>query len=165
MKARRHALILAIIKENAIGTQEDLGAALKREGVVVTQATLSRDIKELGLLKVPEAGGHYRYALPNDKSLSDVIRRAERMFEDTVVSIDFTENLLVIKTTSGTAQGVAAVIDDLEWREVVGTIAGDDSILVIIRKKEQVEEVLNRFYRLRRSKNASGADDQEFSFD
>lgn len=165
MKARRHALILAIIKENSIGTQEDLGAALKREGVVVTQATLSRDIKELGLIKVPAAGGHYRYALPNDKTLSDVIRRAERMFEDTVVSIDFTENLLVIKTTSGTAQGVAAVIDDLEWREVVGTIAGDDSILVIIRKKEQVEEVLNRFYKLRRNKNASGADDQEFSFD
>lgn len=87
------------------------------------------------------------------------------MFEDSVVSLDFADNLLVIKTTSGTAQGVAAVIDDLEWREIVGTIAGDDSILVVIRKKEQVEEVLNRFYKLRRSKNASGADDQELGFD
>ncbi|HEY8344908.1 MAG TPA: arginine repressor [Bacillota bacterium] len=165
MKARRHALILGIIREKSIGTQEELGAALKKEGVEVTQATLSRDIKELGLIKVPAAGGHYRYALPNDKTLTDIIKRAKRMFEDSVVSLDFADNLLVIKTTSGTAQGVAAVIDDLEWREIVGTIAGDDSILVVIRKKEQVEEVLNRFYKLRRSKNASGADDQELGFD
>lgn len=161
MKARRHALILSIIKDKSIGTQDGLGETLKKEGVAVTQATLSRDIKELGLIKIPAPDGRYRYALPNERRVTDVLKRAERMFEDTVLGIDFTENLLVIKTTSGTAQGVAAVLDDLEWSEVVGTIAGDDSILVIIRQKEQVEEVLNRFYKLRRNRHASGADHQE----
>src|SRR5690554_1708887 len=142
MKARRHALILAIIREKSIGTQEDFGEALRREGVEVTQATLSRDIKELGLIKIPTPDGHYRYALPQDRRTTDILKRAERMFEDTVIGIDFTENLIVIKTTSGTAQGVAAVLIDLDWTEVVGTIASDDSILVNIRQKEQEEEVL-----------------------
>ena len=72
------------------------------------------------------------------------------MFSDTVVAIDFTENLIVIKTTSGNAQGVAAIIDELDWKEIVGTIAGDDSILVIVRNKDQVEGVLNRLHKLRR---------------
>jgi transcriptional regulator of arginine metabolism len=72
------------------------------------------------------------------------------MFSDTVVAVDFTENLIVIKTTSGTAQGVAAILDELDWKEIVGTIAGDDSILVIVRNKDQVEGVLNRLHKLRR---------------
>ncbi len=149
MKARRHALILAIIKEKPIRTQEELGEALKNWGVEVTQATLSRDIKELGLIKVPTTDGYYRYILPGDKILPEVMKRAKRMFADTVLSIDFTENLIIVKTTSGTAQGVAAVLDELAWKEVVGTIAGDDSILVVVRNKEQVEDVLNRLYKLR----------------
>ena len=150
MKARRQALILNIIKEKSIETQEELGEALKREGVGVTQATLSRDIKELGLIKVPTPDGNYRYSMPNDRSFSDLLKRAERMFEHAVIGIDYSENLIIIKTTTGTAQGVAAALDDLEWQEVLGTIAGDDSILVIVRKKEQVEAVLARLYKLRR---------------
>jgi len=150
VKARRHALILSIIKENAIETQEDLGEALRLEGVEVTQATLSRDIKELGLIKVPTPDGHYRYSLPTDRSFPDLIKRAERMFEHAVTSIDYSENMIIIKTTNGTAQGVAAALDDLDWKEVMGTIAGDDSILVIVRKKQQVEQVLSRLYKLRR---------------
>ncbi|NLZ44929.1 MAG: arginine repressor [Clostridia bacterium] len=150
MKARRHALILAVIKEQAVRTQEELSELLKKWGVEVTQATLSRDIKELGLIKIPTPEGSYRYALPGEKLLPEVIKRAERMFSDTVVAIDFTENLIVIKTTSGNAQGVAAIIDELDWKEIVGTIAGDDSILVIVRNKEQVEGVLNRLHKLRR---------------
>ncbi|NLW55140.1 MAG: arginine repressor [Firmicutes bacterium] len=150
MKARRQALILNIIKEKSIETQEELGEALKKEGVGVTQATLSRDIKELGLIKVPTPDGNYRYSMPNDRSFSDLLNRAERMFEHAVIGIDYSENLIIIKTTTGTAQGVAAALDDLEWQEVLGTIAGDDSILVIVRKKEQVEEVLARLYKLRR---------------
>jgi len=149
MKARRHALILAIIKEKPVRTQEELGEALKDWGVEVTQATLSRDIKELGLIKIPTPEGYYRYALSGDKIFPEVFKRAERMFADTVLSIDFTENLIVIKTTSGTAQGVAAVLDELEWKEIVGTIAGDDSILVVVRNREQVEGMLNRLYKLR----------------
>ncbi|NLY91452.1 MAG: arginine repressor [Firmicutes bacterium] len=150
MKARRHGLILSIIKEQPIQTQEELGEALKAEGVEVTQATLSRDIKELGLIKVPTPNGEYRYSLPLDRNFSDLLKRAERIFEHAVISIDHTENLIVIKTSSGTAHAVAAALDDLDWKEVVGTIAGDDSILVIVRKKQQVEQVLERLYKLRR---------------
>ena len=150
MKARRHGLILSIIKEKPIQTQEELGEALKAEGVEVTQATLSRDIKELGLIKVPTPNGDYRYSLPPDRNFSDLIKRAERIFDHAVISIDHTENLIVIKTASGSAQAVAAALDDLDWKEVVGTIAGDDSILVIVRKKQQVEQVLEKLYKLRR---------------
>ena len=84
MKARRHGLILSIIKEKSIETQEALGAALKAEGVEVTQATLSRDIKELGLIKVPTPQWEYRYSLPLDRSFPDLLKRAERMFEGAV---------------------------------------------------------------------------------
>ena len=149
MKARRHALILAIIRERSIGTQEDLGEALRSEGIEVTQATLSRDIKELGLIKLSSIDGDYRYSLPTDRIPSDLVKRAERMFED-VISIDFTENMIMIKTSSGTAQGVAAALDELQWKEVVGTVAGDDSILVVVKRRDQVEKVLNRLYKLRR---------------
>lgn len=154
MKAQRHMLILTLIREHPVGTQEELGELLRAENVEVTQATLSRDIKELGLTKLVMADGSYRYALPSEKEKADVIRRAERIFEDAVVNIDFTDNLVVIKTLNGTAQGVAAALDDLEWTELLGTIAGDDTILIIVRRRELVETVLERLYKLRRAANA-----------
>lgn len=150
MKNNRQAMIIAIIKEQVIGTQEELGEALKSKGVLVTQATLSRDIKELGLIKIPTPDGYYRYSLPQDRTPGDVLRRAQRMFSDAVVSIDFAENLLVVKTTGGSAQGVAAALDDLDWPEVVGTVAGDNTILMVIRSKEAVSAILKRFNQLRR---------------
>lgn len=149
MKSERHAMIVSIIKEQVIGTQEELGETLKSRGVLVTQATLSRDIKELGLIKVSTMDGTYRYSLPQDRTPGDVMRRAQRMLEDAVVSVDIAENLIVIKTMSGTAQGVAAAFDDLEWSEVVGTVAGDNTILAVIRNKEQAAEVIKRLHHLR----------------
>lgn len=149
MKTERHSIIVAIIKEHIISTQEELGEMLKARGILVTQATLSRDIKELGLIKVPTMEGIYRYSLPQDRTPGDVLRRAQRMWEDAVVSMDMAENLIVIKTMSGTAQGVADAFDDLEWPEVVGTVAGDNTILVIIRTKEQAAEVMKRLHHLR----------------
>jgi transcriptional regulator of arginine metabolism len=149
MKANRHAMIIAIIKELLIGTQEELGDALQERGVMVTQATLSRDIKELGLVKVPSPEGHYRYSLPQDRIPGDLVRRAQKMVEDAVLSIDAAENILVIKTMSGTAQGVAAAFDDLDWPEVVGTVAGDNTIMAVIRNKSKVNEVLRRLEQLR----------------
>lgn len=150
MKNNRQAMIVAIIKEKVIGTQEELGEALKARGILVTQATLSRDIKELGLIKIPTLEGHYRYSLPQDRTPGDLMRRAQRMLDDAVVSIDEAENLIVIKTMSGTAQGVAAAFDELEWPEVVGTVAGDNTILVVVRSKEQTTAVLNKLQQLRR---------------
>lgn len=149
MKVNRHAMIVTIIKEQVISTQDELGEALKAKEVLVTQATLSRDIKELGLIKVPTLEGHYRYSLPQDRVPGDLMRRAQRMLEDAVVAIDAAENIIVIKTMSGTAQGVAAVFDDLEWPEVVGSVAGDNTIMVVVRTKGQVEEVLRRLHQLR----------------
>lgn len=150
MKNNRQAMIIAIIKEQEIGTQEELGDALKAKGVIVTQATLSRDIKELGLIKIPTPTGTYRYSLPQDKTPGDLLRRAQRMFADAVIAVDYAENDIVVKTTSGTAQGVAAALDDLDWPEVVGTVAGDDTILMVIRSKEAVFDILKRLNELRR---------------
>lgn len=150
MKNNRQAMIVAIIKEKVIGTQEELGEALKARGILVTQATLSRDIKELGLTKIPTLEGYYRYSLPQDRTPGDLMRRAQRMLDDAVVSIDGAENLIIIKTMSGTAQGVAAAFDELEWPEVVGTVAGDNTILVVVRSKEQTPVVLDKLQQLRR---------------
>ena len=150
LKARRQAMILAIIKESPIATQEELGEALRNEGIEVTQATLSRDIKELGLIKIPTSDSRYRYSIPHERSMGDVLLRAERMFEDSVIGIDYTENLIVIHTLSGSANGVADALDDLDWQEVVGILAGDDTILIIIRKREQVEPVVERLRKLRK---------------
>lgn len=149
MKSERHALIITIIKEQAISTQEELGEALKARGVLVTQATLSRDIKELGLIKTPTLEGSYRYSLPQDRAPGDLMRRAQRMLEDAVISVDVAENIIVIKTMNGTAQGVAAAFDDLEWPEVVGTVAGDNTIMAVIRNKEQAKELVKRLHDLR----------------
>ena len=150
MKTNRQAMIISIIKEYAIGTQEDLGETLQNKGIVVTQATLSRDIKELGLIKIPTREGRYRYSLPQDRTSTDLTRRTQRILEDAVMTVDTAENIVVIKTTSGTAQGVAAALDDLEWPEVVGTVAGDNTIMMVIRSREQVAGVLDQIRQLRR---------------
>jgi transcriptional regulator of arginine metabolism len=150
MKSNRHASIIAIIKEQIVATQEELGEALEAKGILVTQATLSRDIKELGLIKTSTPEGRYRYSMPQDRLPGDMVRRAQKMLEDAVISIDAAENILIIKTMNGNAQGVAAALDDLEWPEVVGTVAGDDTIMAVIRNKGQVKEVMERLAQLRR---------------
>ena len=150
MKGKRHALLLAAIKDRDIQTQEELTDVLGAEGIEVTQATISRDIKELGLVKIPMPQGGYRYALPFDRALNDVLKQAERIFNDSVIGIDYAENLVMIKTLTGRAPAVAAALDELNWREVVGTIAGDDSALVIVRHKQVVEALVEKLHKLRR---------------
>lgn len=136
MKARRQAFILELIKEHEIETQEDLMNYLREQGFKATQATISRDIKELRLAKVPNGKGGYKYALPQGTTKGDLNRRARRVFEDYVKGIDFSGNLLLIKTYPGGAHAVAAVLDELEWEGVAGTIAGDDVIVLIVRSEE-----------------------------
>jgi len=139
MKAKRHAAILRIIQERVIQTQDELTRELHRAGIEVTQATVSRDIKQLGLVKEPDGGGTYRYCLPRARSNTGIQERLRRAFNDYVVGVDYSGNLVVIKTMPGTAQGVAAAIDRMEWPEVVGTVAGDDAIIVVIRDMQGVE--------------------------
>lgn len=148
VKARRQAKILEVIKTRVIETQEELAAALAAEGIPVTQATISRDIKELQLNKVPTPDGRYRYALPEEPAGSWDKRR--RIFKEAVLSIDFSGNLVVLKSLPGTAQGVAAAVDHLDVREIIGTVAGDDTVIVVVKPADAAGEVAERLRGLMR---------------
>ena len=150
LKAKRQALIREIVDTQSIQTQEELAQALREHGMVVTQATVSRDIKEMHLLKVLAEDGSYRYATM-DKEEQGTSDRLIRMLADSVVSMDSANNLIVIRTLPGSAHVAGEAVDSLRWSEVLGTIAGDNTILVIARSNEDVEPVLRRFRALIRS--------------
>ena len=143
MKSKRHALILDIIANNEIETQEELAQQLEQNGIRVTQATISRDIKELMLIKVASAGGGYKYAAA-DSSPKHAMDRHMRIFSDTVLSINNAGNLIVLKTISASAQAAAETLDNLNWPEIVGTIAGDNTVLAIVKNIEDVSDVMKR---------------------
>ena len=144
MKAKRQALIREIVEAQSIQTQEELAEALRAHGMVVTQATVSRDIREMHLLKVLAEDGSYRYATM-EKSDSGMNDRLIRMLSDSVVEMNSANNLIVIHTLPGSAHVAAEAIDNLKWPETIGTIAGDNTILVIVRSNEDVDGVLRRF--------------------
>jgi len=147
MKYNRHSKILEIIEKKDIETQEELAEELRKEGIDVTQATVSRDIKELRLVKVLAPSGIYKYAVI-DKNNMDISPKLIRVFAESVLSIDYANNLIVIKTLAGSAQAAASAIDALNWKEIVGCIAGDDTIMVVVRENESVREVIDRFNQL-----------------
>ncbi|MCL6451365.1 MAG: arginine repressor [Acetobacteraceae bacterium] len=136
MKARRQMKILEIVREQVVGTQEELARHLREQGIEVTQATVSRDIKELQLLKLPNGDGRYRYAMPPDQPSGVQAERMRRVFRECVVGIDWSENLVVVKALSGTGSAIGEAVDCLRWPEVVGTVAGDNTVLVVVRKRE-----------------------------
>ena len=143
MKAKRQALIREIVESQSIQTQEELAEALRVHGMVVTQATVSRDIKEMHLIKVLAEDGVYRYAMidKNDQGVGD---KLIRMLSDSVVDINSANNLIVIKTLSGSAHVAAEAVDSLHWPEVLGTLAGDNTVLLIIRSNEETITVTSR---------------------
>jgi len=145
LKIRRQKKILELVEQNVIRTQEELAEALKNAGFDVTQATVSRDIKELGLVKIPFKKDSYRYALPQKTVSAASVERLKRLFADAVSSYEQSENLIVIKTLPGAAQGVASAIDQVSFPEILGTIAGDDTILIIARNRDDVSKLLTRF--------------------
>ncbi|NPV72376.1 MAG: arginine repressor [Pelotomaculum sp.] len=148
MKARRQRKILELIKAGLVKTQEDMVNALKECGFNVTQATVSRDIKELGLIKIPGGNNAFRYALPGDRPFIRGEERLRRIFRDSVIGLDSSENLIIVKTHPGGAQGVASAIDQAGWREIIGTVGGDDTILVVVKPKRAAGAVLKRFEEL-----------------
>ena len=150
VKARRHQRILDIVRSKPIQTQEDLSTELAREGMSVTQATISRDIKELRLIKAPVGDGSYRYTVPVDRNIEDINRRIERVFREAVISVEDSDNIVVIKTLEGAAQAVGAIVDDLDWPEVVGSLAGDDTIFVVVKPADKALEIMARFNKFRR---------------
>jgi transcriptional regulator of arginine metabolism len=148
MKGLRHAKIKQIIEQQVIDTQEELAEALRKNNIDVTQATVSRDIKELMLIKVPTGDGRYRYAFPPEHNMIFSQSRMERTFQDAIVSIENSENIIVLKTLPGTAQAVAYTIDYVKWPEVLGTVAGDDTIFVVVKPSDAVEKIIAKFQAL-----------------
>lgn len=135
MKTKRHAKILELIKENNINTQEELLGHLKSAGFDVTQATVSRDIKELRLVKNLSSDGKYIYTTGNEAAI-DFSSKFYNMFASSVISVECALNLVVIKCYVGMAQAVCASMDALHWDSVIGTIAGDDTILAVAKNED-----------------------------
>lgn len=144
-KRERHALILSVIKKHRVGSQESLRELLAEQGTDVTQATLSRDIRELRLVKLPAADGAAHYAVPEEWESTPPL---ESLLPTLFQSAEGVDNLLVVRTLKGGAQTVAAGIDWEEWPEVLGTLAGDDTILIILRDAAYRERVLERVERM-----------------
>jgi transcriptional regulator of arginine metabolism len=144
MKVNRHAKIVELVNKYHIETQEELADRLNQEGYKVTQATVSRDIRDLKLTKVQTEVGRQKYAVIQ-KAENKLTEKYGRILRDGFVSMDSAQNILVIKTVSGMAMAVAAAIDDMNWHEVVGCIAGDDTIMCAIRTVEDVEYVMEKF--------------------
>lgn len=132
MKKKRHAKILELIREYPINTQEGLLQHLRDANFDVTQATISRDIKELRLIKVLSANGQYRYATGKGGG-NDISSKFHALFPDSVHGIDNAGNIVVVKCFVGMAQAVCAALDSLHWEGTVGTIAGDDTIFILTR--------------------------------
>ena len=135
MKTGRQSKIIEIIQKNEVETQEELSEYLVREGYSVTQATVSRDIRELKLTKISMNNGRQKYAILNDAP-DDMSQKYARILRDGFVSMDMAQNILVIKTVSGMANAVCAALDSMQMQEIVGSIAGDDTIMCAIRTVE-----------------------------
>lgn len=144
MKYNRHAKILEIIDKNAIETQEEIAEKLKEAGMDVTQATISRDIKELRLVKVMTPDGRSRYASIT-KAENVTSYKLMKIFAETFVSSDYANNIVIVKTLPGMAHAAASAIDSMGWPEIVGTVAGDDTIMIVCRAEKIAEEIAEKF--------------------
>ena len=151
MKTKRHSKIVELINIYDIETQEELAQRLEESGFVVTQATVSRDIRDLKLSKVVLGDGRQKYSLmPKQDGISE---KYVRILKEAYVSMDMAQNILVIKTVSGMAMAVAAALDSMQMNEIVGCIAGDDTIMAAIRSVEDTVNVMERIRKLVNSKN------------
>lgn len=148
MKYKRHSKILEIINSNDIETQEELAEKLLENGFDITQATISRDIKELKLIKVLTANDTYKYAvrMHDDEAKSDA--KFYNILAETVVKISIAKNLIVVKTYSGMAQAAAAAIDAMNISEIVGSIAGDDTILLVFANDETADGIAGKLHKI-----------------
>ena len=139
MKNRRHELILELSTEQPVGTQELLIQLLGERGIKTTQATLSRDIQQLNLVKQRDENGDFRYTLPAAAA------EEKSLFEEAVLSVDYAMNTIVLKCRAGMAQGTCAAIDSVNHQGVVGTIAGDDTIFILVRTEDEAKKLSKQF--------------------
>lgn len=147
MKTNRQSKIIEIIQKNEVETQDELSALLEKDGFRVTQAKVSRDIRELKLTKIPTAGGRQKYAVITDAP-ENLSKKYERVLREGFLSMDMAQNILVIKTVSGMASAVCAAIDAMKMREIVGSIAGDDTIMCAIRTVDDTYAVMKKIRRI-----------------
>ncbi|MEW9093710.1 MAG: arginine repressor [Clostridiaceae bacterium] len=147
MKVTRHAKILELISTKDIETQEELADELRKSGMNVTQATVSRDIKELKLIKVLSSNGSYKYATINHTE-NYPSNKLVSIFTHSVVSVENVSNFVIIKTLSGSASAAAEAIDSLRFEGIAGTIAGDNNIFVMARTPEQAVEITQRMKKM-----------------
>ena len=146
MKTKRHSKIVELINSYDIETQEELAQKLEEGGFVVTQATVSRDIRDLKLSKVVTANGRQKYSLmPKQDGISE---KYVRILGEAFVSMDMAQNILVVKTVSGMAMAAAAALDSMQMSEIVGCIAGDDTIMAAIRSVDDTVVVMERIRKL-----------------
>ncbi|ASV69055.1 transcriptional regulator ArgR [Cytobacillus sp. FSL W7-1323] len=143
-KGQRHIKIRDLITNNDIETQDELVEELRNAGFNVTQATVSRDIKELHLVKVPLLDGRYKYSLPADQRFNP-LQKLKRNLMDAFVRLDSAGHLLVMKVLPGNAMAIGVLMDNLDWDEILGTICGDDTCLIICRTPEEAEVISKRF--------------------
>ncbi len=143
MKIKRQSRIVELIKEHEIETQDQLAEMLNAEGLNVTQATISRDMRELKVTKVTSAGGSQKYAVLASGDIQ-VSERLGRVFRDGVISMDYAQNIIVIKTLNGMAMAVAAALDSMGNNEVMGTIAGDDTIFCVVKTEQKAIKLIER---------------------
>lgn len=150
LKKARHNKILEIIAKQEIETQEELAGLLKKNGFDVTQATVSRDIRELKLTKMSAGRGKQKYIVLRQEEKSRMEDKYIRVLKDGFVSMDMAQNILVVKTVSGMAMAVAAAIDAMQFQEVVGSIAGDDTIMMAVRTVEDTQQLMDKIRDLMR---------------
>ncbi len=148
LKKNRHNTILEIIANQDIDTQEELARQLREAGYDVTQATVSRDIRELNLYKVSADGGKQKYAILRQEDSRHLEDKYIRVLKDGFSSMDMAQNILVVKTVSGMAMAVAAAIDAMRFQEIVGSIAGDDTIMMAVRTVDDTEKLMGRIWEL-----------------
>ena len=150
MKFQRQAAILDLISNYEIDTQEELTARLKEKGFTATQATISRDIKELRLIKIASSHGGYRYSVADSEQDSVFAPRMRNIFRECVIKVDVAQNLVVLKTLTGMANAAAAALDSMKIGNIVGTIAGDDNVLIILRDSQAAQHFFEETHEMLR---------------
>ena len=143
LRSVRHAKILEIISQQEIETQEELCAELNKLNHVVTQATISRDIRDLHLFKVAGIEKKYRYAYINEAQ-GEISPKMRSLFRDCVIGVKAAQNLIVVKTLAGNGANAGAIVDKLNYEQIVGSVAGDDTLLIVCVDKESAEYVVNK---------------------
>ena len=147
MKIARHAKILELIENYDIETQDELAQRLCEEGFVVTQATVSRDIREMKLTKIATEKGRQKYAVITGND-TEVTERLTRVFKEAVLKMDYAQNMIVVKTLDGMGMAVAVALDNMQNSEILGTIAGDDTVFCVVRTHNQAAVIIEKLYRI-----------------